>query len=104
MAKPQQVVITIGHLSLLLPDDSGVSTVLKTLTKGVPCYYYQGSKRVQLTDDDCQVSMSYLPQNCQFVDENDKPVLATPRTKKGRPALPTPSLLTLMEGRNSRHG
>jgi hypothetical protein len=43
MGKAQQVVITIGHISLLLPDDTGVATVLKTLSKGIPVLHYPGA-------------------------------------------------------------
>jgi hypothetical protein len=104
MPKPQQVVITIGHLSLLLPDDTGVTTVLKTLSRGASCYYYQGCRKVELSATECQVSLAYLPPGTAVVDQRNQPVTPAPRAKKGRLALPAPSLLTLMERRDPNHG
>jgi hypothetical protein len=104
MAKPQQVVITIGHLSLLLPDDTGVTTVLKTLSRGASCYYFQHTRKVELSGCDCQVSLAYLPPGTPVVDKENQPVTPAPRTKKGRLALPAPTLLTLMEGGAAHHG
>lgn len=39
-----KVLLTVGHTTILLPDDSGITTVMKALSRGV-CVYdltYQG--------------------------------------------------------------
>lgn len=97
MAKSQQVVITIGHQSILLPDDTGAATIIKALSRGLPCYYWSGSKKVELLKRDFEVSMSYVPHGTKIVDEDDRPLDVKPASKS-RPALPAPGLLTLMEG------
>ena len=97
MAKSQMVVITIGHQSILLPDDTGSATVIKTLSKGLPCYYWGGAKKVQMLKGDLEVSLTYVPHGTPLVNEDDKPVTVQPASKS-RPALNAPGLLALIEG------
>jgi hypothetical protein len=100
MAKSLQVVITIGHQHVLLPDDTGVSTILKALSRGISCHSYLGCgslSKVQILKGDLEVSMAYVPSGAKIIDENDQPVAV--RSVKGTPkALKQPSLLALMEG------
>ena len=97
MAKSQQVVITIGHQSILLPDDTGATTIIKALSRGLSCYYWSGSKKVEIRKGDMEVSMSYVPHGTKIVDEDDRPLDVKPASKS-RPALNAPGLLALMEG------
>lgn len=98
MAKHQQVVITIGHLSLLLPDDTGVATVVKTLSKGLPCFYYPGAREVELRKEELTVSMSYVSPSTPVTVEGG----GSAEPRKGRKArtlaLKPPPLLALMDG------
>lgn len=100
MAKPQQqVVITIGHMSLLLPDDAGAATVVKTLSRGIPCFYYSGARSVEIRSEDVTVSMSYVSSSTPIKNESGGTVQPHAKTKKARPlALKPPTFLALMEG------
>ncbi|MEQ1752263.1 MAG: hypothetical protein ABL974_22775 [Prosthecobacter sp.] len=94
--------ITIGHLSLLLPDDVGVATVVKTLSKGLPCFYYPGARSVELRKDDVQVSLSYVNASTPIKDEDGGDVQPHAKAKKARPlALKPPTFLALMERRDT---
>lgn len=104
MAKSQQVVITIGHTHVLLPDDTGVTTILKALSQGVPCYSHLGCgsySKVQLLKGELEISMAYVPRGTRIVDENDQPVAVRPEKAKPK-ALKPPTFLALMEGRDAR--
>ncbi len=97
MAKSQQVVITIGHLSILLPDDTGAATVVKTLSKGLPCFYYPSARSVDFRDEDLSISMSYVSPSTPVKTANGEAV--QPAKKKARPlALKPPTFLALMGG------
>lgn len=104
MAKAQQqVVITIGHQSILLPDDTSASTIIKALSRGMPCYSMLGCgahSKVQILKGEMEVSMSYVPNSAKIVDDNDQPVnLNPPKEKKGRLLeLKQPGFLALTEG------
>lgn len=103
MAKAQQVVITIGHISLLLPDDVGVATVLKTLSKGIPVFHYQGAPKIKLQRDEIEVSMTYIKPGTPITDEDGSAVQPKTKEKKARTLeLKQPGFLALMEGRNAR--
>lgn len=100
MAKSQQVVITVGHQSILLPDDTGATTIIKALSRGLPCYSHLGCgsySKIQILKGDLEVSMSYVPRGARIVDENDQPVAVRPE-KTAPKALKQPSFLALMEG------
>lgn len=72
-AKSQMVVIKIGHVEVLLPDDTGAAQVVKTLSKGAIVWHLGGST-VQLRREEMEVSLSYLKSSTKFEDENHLPV------------------------------
>lgn len=72
-AKSQMVVIKIGHVEVLLPDDTGAAAVVKTLSKGAIVWHLGGST-VQLRREEMEVSLSYLKGSTKFEDENHQPV------------------------------
>lgn len=73
MAKPLRVVITIGHTQILLPDDTGAATVVKTLSRGMQCFNW--SNRVQIeAKSEIAVSLSYIPASTPITDEHDRPI------------------------------
>jgi len=101
MAKsPQKVVVKIGHMEIMLPDDSGAAQVIKTLSRGVVVWHL-GGPSVQIRSEDLELSLSYLPEKTKFTDDRDRPVeTVEPKAKKARPlALKPPTFLALMEGR-----
>jgi len=104
-AKSQKVIIKIGHLQLLLPDDTGAAQVLKTLSRGIPCWESLYRKQVQIRSDDApEITLSYVPHKTTFVDEQEQPI-APVEKKKGRTlALKPPAYLELMERRADNHG
>lgn len=81
MAKPQRVVITIGHLQILLPDDTGAATVLKTLSRGMACFNW--SNRVQIdAKPEIAVSLAYIPTSTPITDEHDRPIAEAVRPSR----------------------
>lgn len=74
MAK-QMVIIEIGYLSFLLPDDTGAATVVKTLSRGVPARMF-GSGEVRLDDQERQraITLTYVPLGTKVCDSNGSQV------------------------------
>ncbi len=98
---PQQVVITIGHISLLLPDDTGAATVIKTLSRALPCFHYSGARKVELRSEHIEVSMAYIGPQIPIVSEDGHPVAPATRHKQNAQrilALKPPGYLALTEG------
>lgn len=87
VAKSQQVIIKIGYLQFMLPDDTGAATVVKTLSRAIQVHHYSGAVQL-LKEETPDVSLSYLSAGTKFTDENDRPI-AIPRPRpKGVKALP----------------
>jgi len=101
MAKsPQKVVVKIGHMQIMLPDDTGAAQVIKTLSRGCIVWHFGGST-VQVRSEDLELAMTYLPTQTKFTDDKDSPVDPDPKpqAKKPRhPALKPPTFLALMDG------
>lgn len=58
-----KVILSIGYESFLLPDDKGLATVLKCLTRAARVsHYHPIDKEVLITKGNVDVSMSYLPK------------------------------------------
>lgn len=81
-AKSQMVVIKIGHVEVLLPDDTGAAQVVKTLSRGAIVWHLGGSS-VQLRKEEMEVSLSYLKPSTKFEDEEHRPI--EPRKKQTKP-------------------
>ncbi len=43
-AKSQRVIISVGRVQIMLPDDTGAAAVLKTLSRGVVVWHFGGEK------------------------------------------------------------
>lgn len=95
MAKSQKVIITIGYQQFMLPDDTGAATVIKTLSRALPVRNYHSHVKIEKEDRLNEISMTNLPTNTKFVDENDAPI-STPKTPtKGLKRLPPPQQFQL---------
>lgn len=82
-------IIKIGSYQLLLPDDTGVAAILKTLSRGVPCYEKLYCGAVELRSEDSralELSMLYVPDKTVFHAEDSNDAVPTPFTKS--PAKP----------------
>lgn len=68
------VVLSIGYQQLLLPDDKGVATAVKVLSRGVPCRYHSYSKSVQVNrseedEESLRIEIAYLPRGTKVEGE-----------------------------------
>jgi len=103
MARSQKVVLKIGHVDILLPDDTGAAQVIKTLSKGIIVWNLHS--RIQVRNEELELSMSYVPAKTKFTDEADAPLddhLSTSSKSKGSKrgvALLKAPMLELMERR-----
>jgi len=72
----QPVIITIGYMQFLLPDDTNAANVVKCLSRGVPCSYH-GGKEIRLTDDrhESGVSLQYVTKKTTIVDKDGEPLM-----------------------------
>lgn len=75
-----KILLTIGHTDILLPDDSGITTVLKVLSKGVRVYDRLYDGRIEF-EGHLQVGMKTVPPGTKFTglpkSKADKPELLT---------------------------
>lgn len=78
-------IVKIGSYQFLLPDDSGVAAVLKTLSRGVPCYEKLYCGAVELRSEDghraIELSMLYVPEKTKFHAEDSTTPVPTPFAK-----------------------
>lgn len=58
MAK-NQVIITIGHTQILLPDDTGAAAAVKTLSRGISGYHFSSRNEFR-ADKICLPSLAYV--------------------------------------------
>ncbi len=98
MAKAsQKVIVKIGHIDVLLPDDTGVTQIMKTLSRAI--VVWDLSSTVQIRDEELQLSMRYVPDKTKFETQDKQPVPDPRPKKKGRVLeLKPPSFLALMGG------
>ena len=66
-----KVLLTIGHYDILLPDDAGVSTVLKALSRGLECVdrLYDGKITVS---EPVRIGMKYVPPKTRILGMKTK--------------------------------
>lgn len=74
MSRKPQVILTIGHRSFLMPDDTGLSSVMKALSRALPVYDHTYRGEITIKDEPMEVSMSYVTKPFRFVDHEGKPV------------------------------
>lgn len=78
----QTVIITVGYQRFVLPDDNGVATVIKCLSKAIPCSYLGSMNELRLDrDPSLEVSMQYLPRGVKIVDYEGNPLPGKPAAK-----------------------
>lgn len=72
-----KVLLTIGYTDILLPDDSGISTIMKCLSKGalVEEHLYKGIIKLRGPNErnSLELKMQMVPETTQFL-LNDIPV------------------------------
>jgi hypothetical protein len=70
MAK-QPVILRVGYQGFLLPDDSGVTTVIRTLSKAIACRDRTWSGEVViLKDQTTEIALHAIPRGTEFVYED----------------------------------
>lgn len=68
------MILNIGHIHILLPNESGVQTIMKALGKGVLVWDRLWEGKVEIKEEELQVEFKTVPANTRFVGENDQPV------------------------------
>lgn len=98
-----RVIIKIGRTEWLLPDDSGVQTLMKTLSKAVQVLSHDSWKTPQkcvITNNQARLELVYLPDNTRFqlfnesTNEATDINLTTPAPKARRALAPARRALT----------
>ena len=77
-----KVLLTVGHTTILLPDDSGITTVMKTLARGICVYDHTYRGEIEYTGE-LNVEMKLV--------RGDVKIVGKPKSKK------EPELLCLEE-------
>lgn len=91
-------VITIGYQSFLLPDETGISTILKVLSKALPCDRVYGLHRGgEITvdpDNPVEISSLMIPDTVPIKTKagDDVEIGKKPRQKTTIKALPPHTL------------
>jgi hypothetical protein len=89
-----KVILKIGYNELLLPDDTNIAAVMKTLSRGVLIHsnrtYDHKQPKVVLTDRQLDVELKYVPEKTVFtmVREDDKTETEQPVNVKQLKAAP----------------
>lgn len=95
-------IIKIGSYQLLLPDDTGVAQVLKTLSRGVHCYEKLYCGAVELRSEDShrplELSMLYVPEKTKFHAEDSEAVVPSPFAKKSARPKSLKNSVLMLEG------
>lgn len=66
--KLMRVVLKIGYQQVLLPNDTGLQTLLKALSQGILCDYRSyGQQRVETAGDRVRVSVDVVPPGTPVV-------------------------------------
>jgi hypothetical protein len=89
MSKKPKVLLTIGSRNYLLPDDTNITVVMKTLSKAVECRDWLFQNELHLLDAP-ELAMKYVSAGTKFkgVGGEDLP---TQPAKKERPVKALPS-------------
>jgi hypothetical protein len=90
MSRKPKVLLSIGYTTLLLPDDTNITAVMKALSQGVICddQSYQG--KILLRDRPLELGMKYVPAHVKYKDERGED-LPTQPAKKERTVKALPS-------------
>lgn len=59
-----KVLLKVGHSQYLLPDDSGLQTVIKALSRAIPVYdytYRRDDPHLEIDPEPQEVSVKYIP-------------------------------------------
>lgn len=66
-----KLILTIGYRSFLLPNDTGVTTLLNVLDRSQPCKYNRYQRPIPeielLEDDPVTVEVELLPRNVRTI-------------------------------------
>lgn len=63
-----KVLLKVGYSSFLLPNDTGLQSVIKALSSALHCndYSYRPDKHIQVDPEPVEVSVKYLPANTKL--------------------------------------
>jgi hypothetical protein len=64
-----RVLLKVGYNTYLLPNDSGLPSVIKALSAALHCYdhtYRTADKHIQADPEPLEVSVKYLPTNTKI--------------------------------------
>ena len=88
-----KILLTIGHIDILLPDDTGITTILKMLSKGIIVRdrLYLGEEGSLTFEGEVEVQMKTVPRNVRVTGLPEK---AAKRGSKPL-ALPEPNSILL---------
>lgn len=91
MSKPK-ILLSIGYNHFLLPDDTGITTLMKLLSRATPCDDNTYKGEVHLHAKEPRIKVEYLPASTKFLNEDGGPLPTRP-LKKARDvkALPDPA-------------
>ncbi|GEM_PF-5957059 len=84
-----KVLLTIGHTSILLPDDKGVTSIIKALSRGIVVYdrTYGDNPKVEFVAE-LNLEMKIVPR--------DTRITGLPKAEKTKPlALREPGTILL---------
>jgi hypothetical protein len=90
MSKKPKVLLSIGYTTLLLPDDTNITAVMKALSQALICddQTYQG--KILLRDKPLDLGMKYVAANVKYKDERGEDLPIQPAKKeRGVKALPS---------------
>lgn len=73
--------ITIGHQSYLLPDDTGAAALVKTLSRAVACDYYFGREIRMCPNPSVDVSMTYVKPGTPIEDADGNRLASKPKSQ-----------------------
>lgn len=89
MSKKTKVLLTIGSSSYLLPDDTNITVVMKTLSKAIECRDWLFQKEVHLMEPP-ELAMKYVPAGIKFKGLLGEDLPTTPAKKeRALKALPS---------------
>lgn len=89
MSKKPKVMLTIGSRNYLLPDDTNITVVMKTLSKAVECRDWLFQKELHLMDSP-ELAMRYVSADIKYKGLNGED-LPTKPAKKERAVKALPS-------------
>jgi len=90
-----KVILTIGYIQILLPDEKGIQTILTALSKGVACRDKSYAGHIELTREPLSIEFKTVPEGTCFVDEQKNEVVNPTALFKERPKIPSRPVLQL---------